>query len=99
MGAWDPGVIASLTPDTKPLADLGWFPFPAIDGGKGEAGAMMGGLDGNSCSKAAPAECSKFLNFTMQKKYQEDYANAFLSLIHISEPTRLGMISYAVFCL
>src|SRR5450756_335085 len=28
-----------------------------------------------------------------------DTANAQLSLIHISEPTRLGMISYAVFCL
>ena len=26
-------------------------------------------------------------------------ATALLSLIHISEPTRLGMISYAVFCL
>ena len=26
-------------------------------------------------------------------------AKLFLSLIHISEPTRLGMISYAVFCL
>src|SRR5450756_3050427 len=26
-------------------------------------------------------------------------ANLNLSLIHISEPTRLGMISYAVFCL
>src|SRR5450759_332848 len=26
-------------------------------------------------------------------------ARSFLSLIHISEPTRLGMISYAVFCL
>src|SRR5450756_797827 len=25
--------------------------------------------------------------------------NRYLSLIHISEPTRLGMISYAVFCL
>src|SRR5450756_352080 len=25
--------------------------------------------------------------------------HTFLSLIHISEPTRLGMISYAVFCL
>src|SRR5450756_3133750 len=25
--------------------------------------------------------------------------NLYLSLIHISEPTRLGMISYAVFCL
>src|SRR5450759_3843843 len=28
-----------------------------------------------------------------------DQAVEFLSLIHISEPTRLGMISYAVFCL
>src|SRR5450756_2804696 len=32
---------------------------------------------------------------------QETYLSnvGFLSLIHISEPTRLGMISYAVFCL
>ncbi|WP_421732859.1 extracellular solute-binding protein [Cellulomonas sp.] len=80
MGAWDPGVIASLTPDKKPLADLAWFPFPEISGGDGEAGAMMGGLDGFSCSKDAPAECSKFLNFAMQKKYQEGYANAFHTL-------------------
>src|SRR5450759_4013090 len=28
-----------------------------------------------------------------------DRAISYLSLIHISEPTRLGMISYAVFCL
>ena len=27
------------------------------------------------------------------------YCLKYLSLIHISEPTRLGMISYAVFCL
>ena len=80
MGAWDPGVIASLTPDKKPLADLAWFPFPTTSGGKGEAGAMMGGLDGFSCSKDAPPACSKFLNFAMQKKYQEGYANAFHTL-------------------
>src|SRR5206468_12953021 len=35
MGAWDPGTIASLTPDKKPLADLGWFPFPSVSGGAG----------------------------------------------------------------
>src|SRR5450756_1761920 len=29
----------------------------------------------------------------------ETFLSFFLSLIHISEPTRLGMISYAVFCL
>jgi raffinose/stachyose/melibiose transport system substrate-binding protein len=80
MGAWDPGVIASLTPDKKALPDLAWFPFPAISDGKGEAGAMMGGLDGYSCSKDAPPECSKFLNFAMQKQYQEGYAKAFQTL-------------------
>src|SRR5450756_2956272 len=31
--------------------------------------------------------------------HQAALANQRLSLIHISEPTRLGMISYAVFCL
>ena len=29
----------------------------------------------------------------------ESFTVVLLSLIHISEPTRLGMISYAVFCL
>ncbi|GAA1961489.1 extracellular solute-binding protein [Agromyces allii] len=80
MGAWDPGVIASLTPDEKPLADLGWFPFPAVDGGDGEAGAMMGGVDGFSCYVDAPKECGEFLEFASQKEYQEGYANAFVTL-------------------
>lgn len=81
MGAWDPGVIASLTPDQKPLADLGWFPFPAIDGAQGGEGAMMGGVDGYTCSATAPKkQCTDFLNFFMQKKYQEEYATAFQTL-------------------
>ncbi|MEN1974335.1 extracellular solute-binding protein [Cellulomonas sp. P4] len=80
MGAWDPGVIASLTPDQKPLADLGWFPFPAVDGGKGDPSAMMGGVDGFSCYVDAPAECADFLNFAAQKEYQENYAKAFVTL-------------------
>jgi raffinose/stachyose/melibiose transport system substrate-binding protein len=81
MGAWDPGVIASLTPDEKPLADLGWFPFPEVDGGKGEPGAMMGGVDGFTCSAQAPKkECTAFLNFFMQKEYQEGYAEAFQTI-------------------
>src|SRR5450759_4351996 len=31
-------------------------------------------------------------------KINNFYVGLYLSLIHISEPTRLGMISYAVFC-
>lgn len=80
MGAWDPGVIASLTPDQEPLPDLGWFPFPAVDGGDGDATAMMGGVDGFTCYVDAPAECADFLNFIAEKENQEGYAEAFVTL-------------------
>src|SRR5450759_3102720 len=34
-----------------------------------------------------------------RRDHSRSTLHSFLSLIHISEPTRLGMISYAVFCL
>ncbi len=77
MGAWDPGVIASLTPDEKPLPDLAWFPFPEISGGQGEPGSMMGGVDGYSCSAKAPKECADFLNFVASAEQQEAYYKAY----------------------
>lgn len=80
MGAWDPGVIANLTPEQEPLADLGWFPFPAVDGGEGDPTAMMGGVDGFSCYVDAPKECADFLNFIAEKDNQEGYAEAFVTL-------------------
>ena len=80
MGAWNPGVIADLTPDKKALPDLGWFPFPAVNGGAGDASAMMGGSDGFACRKNAPAACVDFLNFMATKANQEGYATAFKTL-------------------
>ena len=77
MGAWDPGVIASLTPDQKPLADLSWYPFPEVPGGKGETGSIMGGVDGYSCSAKAPKECADFLNYLATTPVQEAYYKAF----------------------
>lgn len=78
MGAWDPGVIASLTPDAQPLADLAWFPFPSVEGGEGDAAAMMGGVDGYSCSADAPQQaCADFLNYIATKDVQEAYYKAF----------------------
>src|SRR3954470_15486187 len=77
MGAWDPGVIASLTPDQKPLPDLGFYPFPEVSGGKGEPGSIMGGVDGYSCSVKAPKECADFLNFIAGTDQQEAYYKAF----------------------
>lgn len=80
MGAWNPGVIADLTPEKQPLEDLGWFPFPSVEGGEGDPAAMMGGVDGYSCHVDSPAECADFLNFFMQQEYQEAYAEAFVTL-------------------
>ena len=77
MGNWDPGVIGSLTPDQKPLPDLGWFPFPAVAGGQGDPTAIMGGSDGYSLSKNAPKEAFEFLEFLVTKDQQEAYAKAF----------------------
>ncbi|HEY0258680.1 MAG TPA: extracellular solute-binding protein [Lacisediminihabitans sp.] len=81
MGAWDPGVISSLTPDEKALPDLGWFPFPTVSGGKGDPASMMGGLDAYSCSAKAPKkQCTEFLNYMATQSVQEGYYKAFDSI-------------------
>jgi len=78
MGAWNPGVIASLTPDEQPLPDLDWFPFPEVPGGQGEPGSILGGVDGYSCSAKAPEQaCADFLNYIARTDVQENYYKAF----------------------
>jgi raffinose/stachyose/melibiose transport system substrate-binding protein len=80
MGNWDPGVIETLTPNQKPLPDLGWFPFPAVPGGQGDPSAMMGGTDGYSLSAHAPKEAFQFLEFLVTTDQQEAYAKAFVTI-------------------
>jgi len=80
MGAWDPGTIGTLTPDKKPLPDLGWFPFPAVPGGQGDPSAMMGGVDGYSVSPNAPKEAFGFLEFLLTTDQQKLYSQAFVAI-------------------
>jgi raffinose/stachyose/melibiose transport system substrate-binding protein len=80
MGNWDPGVIETLTPNQKPLPDLGWFPFPAVPGGQGDPSAMMGGTDGYSLSAHAPKEAFGFLEFLVTADQQKAYATAFVNI-------------------
>ena len=74
------GVIASLTPDQKPLPDLGWFPFPSVAGGQGDPTAIMDGNSAYSLSKKAPKEAFGFLEFMLTKDQQEAYSKAFQSI-------------------
>jgi len=74
MGAWDGGVMGSLTPDQKEPGFLGWFPFPSVAGGGGNQTADMGGGDGFSCSKQAPPECVEFLKYIVSPAVEKGFA-------------------------
>lgn len=76
MGAFEPGVIADLTPDKKPLSDLGYFPFPAVEGGK-DTSSMLLGEDGFVVSAQASDKAVDFVNFIANKENQEKYSDAF----------------------
>lgn len=80
MGAWEPGVLKDLTPDQKAMSDLGFFAFPSVDGGKGTAGALMGGVSYLSVNPEAPDMAVDFVNFVAEKSNQEKYATAFSTI-------------------
>jgi len=85
MGNWEPGVVKDLTPNKEPLPDLGWFPFPQVSSGQGDAKAIMGGKGGFSCSAGAPKKlCGEFLALMDSEKNQESFYTAFGSIpLHV----------------
>ncbi|MFJ7071113.1 extracellular solute-binding protein [Streptomyces sp. NPDC098781] len=61
MGQWAPVVQADAG---KGLGDdLGFFPFPAVDGGKGTITEVFGGGGGHALRSGAPQEAVDFLEF------------------------------------
>eukprot|EP00658_Telonema_sp_P-2_P049547 TRINITY_DN37691_c0_g1_i2.p1 TRINITY_DN37691_c0_g1~~TRINITY_DN37691_c0_g1_i2.p1 ORF type:complete len:314 (+),score=72.76 TRINITY_DN37691_c0_g1_i2:269-1210(+) len=65
-------------------------------GAAGSSGSLSPGTDGGGGGSSAVAV--KNVRQELQK-LKESFVDSYLSLIHISEPTRLLSISYAVFCL
>jgi raffinose/stachyose/melibiose transport system substrate-binding protein len=67
QGDWDPSVFQALVSSSQWKTDtteIGWFPFPAVPGAPGNAAALLGGSDGNSCSTSAPEPaCADFLEY------------------------------------
>lgn len=64
MGQWAPGTQNANSPDGEGLGDkLGWFPFPSIEGGAGEATDAFGGGNGFAVGKDAPPEAVEFLKY------------------------------------
>ncbi|MEU5860901.1 extracellular solute-binding protein [Nonomuraea sp. NPDC047529] len=64
MGQWAPAVQKDAG---KGLGDdLGFFPFPAVEGGKGAIGDAFGGGNGLSVGADAPPEAVEFVKFMTQ---------------------------------
>lgn len=64
MGQWAPGAFKDASVDKKGLGDkLGWFPFPAVEGGAGDTADALGGGNGFVIGKNAPPEAVDFLKF------------------------------------
>ena len=64
MGQWSPSVQKSNSESGEGIGDdLGWFPFPVIEGGAGNPDDVFGGGDGFSVGANAPDEAVDFLKF------------------------------------
>jgi raffinose/stachyose/melibiose transport system substrate-binding protein len=64
MGQWAPGVQQSNSTTGKGIgANLGYFAFPAVTGGKGDGADAVGGGNGIAVGKNAPAEAVDFLHY------------------------------------
>jgi raffinose/stachyose/melibiose transport system substrate-binding protein len=75
MGQWAPAVQKDNSKDKKGLGDkLGFFQFPAVDGGKGKPSDAFGGGNGFAVGKNAPPATIDFLKFLLNAANQRRVA-------------------------
>jgi raffinose/stachyose/melibiose transport system substrate-binding protein len=77
MGQWAPGAFrtqAGVEAGGSLPFELGWFPFPEVEGGEGAATDAFGGADGFAVGKDAPPEAIDFLAFITNEENQETWA-------------------------
>ncbi|MFD3566976.1 extracellular solute-binding protein [Streptomyces sp. NPDC058667] len=84
MGQWGPSVQKDAGADLG--AHLGFFPFPAVDGGVGQVTEVFGGGGGFALRKGAPKEALDFLKFFVLENESKLLAsNGFLPVVKGAE--------------
>ena len=64
MGQWLPGTVNANSGGSRAMGEgLGWFPFPAVEGGAGDPFDGLGGGNGFAVGKDAPPETVDFLHY------------------------------------
>jgi raffinose/stachyose/melibiose transport system substrate-binding protein len=77
MGQWAPPTAAAYSTDKKGIGDkLGFFTFPALEGGKGSPSEVLGGGNGLALGKNAPPEAFELLALLLSPESQRKAAAA-----------------------
>jgi raffinose/stachyose/melibiose transport system substrate-binding protein len=81
MGQWALGAFRNAAglaeqPDTALPFEIGWFPFPEVEGGAGLPTDGFGGVDGFIVGKDAPPETVDFLGFITNAENQRTWATS-----------------------
>jgi raffinose/stachyose/melibiose transport system substrate-binding protein len=77
MGQWAPGAYNDNSPDKKGIGDaLGFFAFPAVEGGAGGAADGVGGGNGFAVGKNASPEAIDFVKYLTRAESQQQCAAA-----------------------
>ncbi len=64
MGQWAPAVQNANSPDGKGIGEnLGWFPFPMVEGGAGDPSDAFGGGNGFAIGRDAEPEVIDFVKY------------------------------------
>jgi raffinose/stachyose/melibiose transport system substrate-binding protein len=75
MGQWAPSIQAAYSTNKQGIGDkLGFFPFPALEGGKGAITEVFGGANGFAIGKNAPPETLELLKFLLSPDSQRKAA-------------------------
>ncbi len=73
MGQWHPATSADASESGEGVgADLGWFPFPAVEGGAGGPNDVLGGCDGYAFGINAPDAAVDFAKFITNLENQTE---------------------------
>ena len=73
MGQWAPAVEKDNSLDKKGIGDnLGWFPFPMVEGGAGDPNDAVGGGNGFAIGKNASDAAVDFVKFLTSAENQEE---------------------------
>ena len=80
MGQWAPATQAANSVSGEGIGeDLGWFLFPVVEGGAGNADDVLGGGDGFAVGINAPDETVDFLKFLTNEENQRAGAEIWIT--------------------